>query len=521
MKLSYDVVILGTGIAGLSAAIKLAESGVSVGIITRQSKPEKSNSSYAQGGIIYTNVDDAATLVKDIMNASANTSNIEAAEILATRSPDILKNVLIEKAETDFERDEESELKYTMEAAHSASRIIYRGDFTGKAIQISLLNYLSDKKKFPNVDMIVSTTAIDLITPNHHGNNITQRYEENKVVGVYVFDQIKKKVNKIICKKVILATGGVSSIYLNHTNASGTRGDGHAMAVRAGAEIMNMEFIQFHPTTFYDPSTDRRFLISEALRGEGGILLNASGIRFMNNYHPDAELAPRDVVSRAIVEEMLKNKHDCVYLDITAKDPEWIKERFPTIYEYCLKRKIDITKDLIPVVPAAHYTCGGVKVDLKGKTNLKNLYAVGEVACNGLHGANRLASTSLLEGMTFASIASDDILGEIKNEKLYEFERIKNWEMAYEEYDLALISQDWQTLKQTMWNYVGLVRSRNRLNRSKAIMDELYFEINNFYKNTMLHDELIGLRNSIEVALLIQKASMRNSTSVGCFYLRD
>jgi L-aspartate oxidase len=521
MKTNYDVIILGTGIAGLSCGIKLAEAGVKIAIITRQNKPEKSNSTYAQGGIINTNSDDAASFVQDIMVASSNTSSIEAAQMLADRSPDILKEVLLEKANTDFDRNEEGQLKYTREAAHSSSRIIYKGDYTGRAIQVSLLNYISDKDRFPNVDILTSTTAIDLITPKHHGVNITQRYEQNKVIGVYAFDQIQNKVLKFITKKVVMATGGISAIYLNHTNASGTRGDGHAMAVRAGAEVSNMEFIQFHPTTFYDPSTDRRFLISEAVRGEGGILRNAAGEKFMENYHPDGELAPRDVVARAIVEEMLKTKQECVYLDITHKDSEWIRDRFPTIYQYCNERKIDITKDFIPVVPAAHYTCGGVKANLKGETNLINLYAIGEVACNGLHGANRLASTSLLEGLTFGSIAADEILPTLDSEVLYPEEKIKNWIMAEEDCDLALIAQDWLTLKLTMWNYVGLVRSTNRLNRSRAIIDQLYNETSNFYKNTKLHDELIGLRNSIEVAFLVQKASMRNSYSVGCFYLKD
>jgi L-aspartate oxidase len=293
------------------------------------------------------------------------------------------------------------------------------------------------------------------------------------------------------------------------------------MAHRAGAYVSNMEFIQFHPTTFYNRSSHRRFLVSEAVRGEGGRLLNSKGEAFMKKYHPDAELAPRDVVARAILEEMIKMKEDCVYLDITHKDPEYLRHRFPTINQYCLDNKVDMTKEPIPVVPAAHYTCGGVKTDLKGKTNLKNLYAVGEVACTGLHGANRLASTSLLEGLTWGYIAAENILKEIDLASDYQLNRIKDWSQGDEQIDLALIAQDQMTLKQTMWNYVGLSRSQNRLARARAMFIELHDEISKFYKNAQLHDELIGLRNGVEVAFMVLNASMRNKQSVGCFYLKD
>lgn len=520
MKKNYDILIIGTGIAGLTSALKLAEAGLEVAIVTRESKPEVTNTYWAQGGIIYSpkEAEDFEDLIGDIQKASANTSNVKAAKIIAEKSADILKEVLLDKVKTEFTLNTTGELRLTKEAAHSKSRIIYKGDFTGRAIQISLLNYLNDETRFPNITFFTSHTAIDLITPGHHGVYLSQRYEEDKVIGAYIYDQTTEVVKKIIAKKTILATGGIGALYLHHSNANGARGDGHAMAKRAGASVIDMEFIQFHPTTFYAGSSHRRFLISEAVRGEGGVLVNSKGEAFMHKYHEDKDLAPRDIVARAILSEMINNKDDCVYLDITHKEEEWLKERFPTIYEYCLTNKINIAKDPIPVVPAAHYTCGGVKTDLEGKTNLKNLYAVGEVACTGLHGANRLASTSLLEGLTFGHIAATDILQKIISEDNYDSDTIRNWSLGVESVDLGLISQDLSMLKQTMWNYLGLRRSKNRLARARAMFRELSDEIEKFYKNAKLHDELIGLRNGVEVAFMVLNASTRNKESQGCFY---
>jgi L-aspartate oxidase len=518
-----DILIIGSGISGLSAAIKLAEKKLKVTIVTREKRPEITNTFWAQGGIIYSpkDLNDQEDLIQDIMKASAFTSNIEAAKILTARSADIIEEVLIHKSHTDFAKDAEGELLFTKEAAHSRDRIIYNGDMTGKAIQVSLLNYLSNVDIFPNVTFLTSHTAIDLITPNHHGVDITQRYEENQVLGAYILDQGSKEVRKVLSKITILATGGIGALYLHHSNSEGARGDGHAMAHRAGAFVTNMEFIQFHPTTFYNRSSHRRFLISEAVRGEGGRLINANGESFMKKYHPDEELAPRDVVARAILEEMIAEKEDCVYLDISHKGEDYLRNRFPTINAYCLENKVDMTKGPIPVVPAAHYTCGGVKTDLKGRTNLNRLYAVGEVACTGLHGANRLASTSLLEGLTWGYIAAEDILVHIHAVQEYNPEKIKDWAQGHEEVDLALITQDQMTVKQTMWNYVGLSRSRNRLNRARAMFIELQDEISKFYKNAQMHDELIGLRNGVEVSFMVLNASLRNKQSVGCFYLKD
>jgi L-aspartate oxidase len=516
MNINFDVLIIGTGIAGLSTAARLAESGLRIGIVTRESDPTHTNTVYAQGGIIYPKGSEES-LVEDILKASSGTSSREAARLVATKSSEILEDLLMNKAEAHFEKDEFNKLRFTKEAAHSVPRILYKGDYTGKEIQIALLNYL--KNKFSsNVIFLTSHTSIDLITALHHGVNIEQRYEDNKVLGAYVLNQETKQVLKVLAKYTVLATGGIGSLYLHHSNSEGARGDGHAMAKRAGAILTDMEFIQFHPTTFYGGATHRRFLISEAVRGEGGILINSNGTRFMEKYHVDGELAPRDVVSRAIAHEIIQSKDDSVYLDISHKDKDWIINRFPTIYKHCLENDIDMTKEPIPVVPAAHYTCGGVKTNLSGETNLKNLYAVGEVACTGLHGANRLASTSLLEGMTFGYFAGNDILSKIKNENIYSSENIKNWIDGTKEVDTALITQDWMTLKQSMWNYVGLIRSKDRLARAEVMFRELHDEISRFYRDAKLVDSLIGLRNAVEVGQLVISASRRNNESIGCFY---
>lgn len=516
MNSNYDVLIIGTGIAGLSTAARLAEQGYNIAIVTRETDPTQTNTVYAQGGIIYSKGSEDS-LVEDILKASSGTSSREIATIVARESYKILEELLIKKAETHFETNDKNELLFTKEAAHSVPRILYRGDYTGKEIQITLLNYLKTRHS-GKVKFLTSHTAIDLITALHHGVKIEQRYEENKVLGAYVLNQETREVIKILAKFTVLATGGIGSLYQHNSNSEGARGDGHAMAKRAGAILADMEFIQFHPTTFYGGATHRRFLISEAVRGEGGILVNAKGERFMKKYHTDLELAPRDVVARAIAHEIIQSQDDCVYLDISHKDPIWIKNRFPTIYRYCKENDIDMTKESIPVVPAAHYTCGGVKTNKNGETNLKNLYAVGEVACTGLHGANRLASTSLLEGMTFGYFAASDILEKVQHEKIYDAEAIKNWIDGTHEVDTALIHQDWLTLKQTMWNYVGLIRSKDRLGRAEVMFRELHDEINRFYRDARLVDSLIGLRNAVEVGQQVISASRRNTQSVGCFY---
>ncbi|MBI2520026.1 MAG: FAD-dependent oxidoreductase [Bdellovibrio sp.] len=520
MDYQFDVLVLGSGVAGLATALTVLEKGLSVGLVTRARDPNNTNTSYAQGGIIYTSSDDGQ-LLEDIDKASAHTSNLEAAQILRRHSGRILEEILLKKAKTNFTRNEKGELLFTREAAHSCARIIYQGDFTGLEIQNSLMKYILEPSRFPKLTVLEGHTAIDLITPIHHGTDLRQRYEPHKVVGAYLFNRAKENVVKALARATVLATGGVGAVFLHHSNAEGARGDGHAMAKRAGAFLTDMEFIQFHPTTFFDRSGHRRFLISETVRGEGGILVNAKGERFMKRYHKDLELAPRDVVARAIAEEMIITRHDCVYLDISHKPSDWIVTRFPTIYRHCLENKVDMTKVAIPVVPSAHYTCGGVKTDLKGRTTLQNLYAVGEVACTGLHGANRLASTSLLEGLTFGHLAALDIADKMDEIPAYSPDSIRAWEEGKVDIETALIQQDWLTLKQTMWNYVGLIRTTDRLVRADAMLWELYVQTKNFYRDAKLKDSLIGLRNAIEVGLAIMQASRINRKSEGCFFRKN
>jgi L-aspartate oxidase len=513
---NHDVLIIGTGVAGLVSAIRLAECGAKVGIYTKELDPNVTNTNLAQGGIIYS---DDNLLVDDIFNASSKTSYRKSAEVLMEKSKKLVDTYLLEKAKTNFESDN-SVLKLTKEAAHSISRIIFKGDHTGREIQISLMNY---SKQNPNITFYTEHIAIDLITLNHHGLGKNDKYEKNKVLGAFFLH--KNDVVKVVANFTVLATGGVGNLYLNTTNSTASRGDGHAMAKRAGCQLMDMEFIQFHPTTLFLKNynkqlklNEKQFLLTEAIRGEGGILLNQNGERFMINYDPNQELASRDIVSQSITKEIIKTKSECVYLDISHKDSEWIKKRFPDIYSYCLSVGLDITTTAIPVVPAAHYTCGGVKTDLTGKTNLDRLYAVGEVACTGLHGANRLASTSLLEGLTYAHLASNDILwvGFINEDPSNIV--IKDWVYSTEQVENDYIEQDLFEIKSTMWNYVGIIRTQKNLKRAKLILQQLKDDIENFYKKAKLTNELIGLRNSVEIGLLIVDQSLQNNNPVGCFY---
>jgi len=511
----YDVLIIGSGIAGITAAIKLAEQNLKIAIVSKEKKLSGSNTFWAQGGIIYPE-NHNELLRKDIQNASADTSNDKAIDVLLENASKVFDEILLDKANVPFNLRKDGHLALTKEASHSEERIAYHKDCTGKAIEESINIKLNEFKN--NITFLKNYTAIDLITPSHHGVNLKQRYEDEKVVGAYLFDQENKSVVKVISKITILATGGIGAIYLHHTNAEGARGDGIAMASRAGAKITNMEFIQFHPTAFYDQNSHRRFLVSEAVRGEGAILKNKAGEEFMVKYHPDRELAPRDIVARSIVNELFDSGENCVYLDISHKDSKWIIDRFPTIHAHCLEHGFDMTKEGIPVVPAAHYLCGGIKCDEKGQTNLKNLYAIGEVSCTGLHGANRLASTSLLEGLTWGFLAAENIIKNISKVDFYDLDKILNWTLAKEDCDLALVAQDWLTVRQTMWNYVGVFRSYSRLKRAGALLNELSDEIHKFYKNAKLDDELIGLRNGVEVSQLILKSSIQNTKSEGCFY---
>lgn len=519
--LQTDVLIIGTGIAGATAALKLAEDpNRHITIITREPDPHESNTGYAQGGIISRGPDDSADLlVKDILEAGAGASLPEAARILAEDGPRVLDQILIAASRVPFDRGEGEDYEWGQEAAHSRRRILHVGDGTGRAIARGLVAQLKSK---PNIQWFTNATAVDLITYPHHSRNPLDTYKPIVCHGAYVFDRNKGAVHRTLAGVTVLATGGLGRIYRNTTNPVGARGDGLAMASRAGARIVNAEYVQFHPTALAVPGAEG-FLISEAVRGEGGILLTPEGQPFMAKYAPEwKDLAPRDVVARAIHQEMTEHAYTYVLLDIAShKDAEWIRERFPNIYATCLKAGIDITREPIPVVPAAHYFCGGVMVDEWGRTNIANLYAVGEVSCTGLHGANRLASTSLLEGLVWGNRAGEDIVKR-DNISLY-VENVPTWDESglTDDRDPALIQGDMQTIQNIMWHYVGLVRSGDRLSRAIRELRHLQNEIETFYRTTKLSDGLIGLRNAVEAALIVAQSAQHNRQSRGCHYRVD
>jgi L-aspartate oxidase len=521
--LQTDVLIIGTGIAGTTTALKLAEDpDLRITIITRELDPQESNTAYAQGGIISRGPDDSADLlVKDILEAGAGASLPSAAHILADEGPALLEKILIDVAGIAFDRDENGKMEWGQEAAHSRRRILHVGDGTGRAIERGLIEKLKSK---PNIQWFTNATAVDLITYPHHSREPLDTYKPITCHGAYVFDRNKGAVHRTLAGVTVLATGGIGRIYRNTTNPLGSRGDGLAMAWRAGARIINAEYVQFHPTALAVPGAEG-FLISEAVRGEGGILLTPEGQPFMEKYAPEwKDLAPRDVVARAIHQEMTEHNYTYVLLDIASHmDADALRERFPNIYATCLKAGVDITREPIPVVPAAHYFCGGVQVDKWGHADIANLYAVGEVSCTGLHGANRLASTSLLEGLVWGHRAAQHIVERDKTSLLPAPNDIPVWDESglTEDRDPALIQCDMETIQNIMWHYVGLVRSGDRLSRAIRELRHLQNEIDTFYRTTKLSDGLIGLRNAVEAALIVAQAAQHNRQSRGCHYRVD
>lgn len=521
--ITTDVLIIGSGIAGATAALTLAQDpNLRIVVMTREPDPNESNTRWAQGGIIYRGVDDSpALLAQDIIAAGAGATLPEAATILASEGPARLERLLLQQALVDFDREPDGELTLGQEAAHSRRRILHVSDRTGRSIIEALIAAM---RRHPNIELMTNATAVDLITYPHHSPDPLDTYQPVTCHGAYIFDRTAEVVHRIIARKTILATGGLGRIYRNTTNPAGARGDGLAMAHRAGARITNAEYIQFHPTTLAVPGA-YGFLISEAVRGEGGILLTPDGQPFMHKYDPQwRDLAPRDVVARAIHHEIEANNYPYVLLDIASHMPaEQIKVRFPTIYAECLRVGIDITQQPIPVMPAVHYSCGGVAVNSWGESTIKNLYAVGEVACTGLHGANRLASTSLLEGVVFGGRAAEHVLQHINDHVSPDGSLIPRWDESTltKESDPALIQGDMQTIQNIMWHYVGIVRSGVRLSRAIRELRHLQNEIEMFYRTTKLNDGLIGLRNAVEIGMVIAQAARHNRKSRGCHYRTD
>lgn len=522
MAESVDVLIIGCGVGGLSAALRLAaDRQRQVLVITRTPDPEESNTRYAQGGIVARGPGDSPEqLARDIVAAGAGLCWPPAVRLLASEGPQLVQDLLIEKAGVAFDRGADGELHYTCEGGHSLPRILHVGDATGRAIEQALLARL---RQMPNVALRTNRTAVDLITSAHHARDPLAVYRPVTCHGAYVLDRGTGDITPVLARATVLATGGVGRIYRHTTNPEGARGDGLAMAYRAGARVVNAEYIQFHPTTLAVPGSNN-FLISEAVRGEGGRLYTPDGRHFMEEYAPKwGDLAPRDVVARAIHNEMVTHGYPHVLLDLARHMPaERIRERFPTIYAACLQAGLDITTQPIPVVPAAHYFCGGVLVDEWGRTSIQGLYAVGEVSCTGVHGANRLASTSLLEGLVWGDRAGRDIAARDDLECVSEGE-IPDWESVESgtPADPVLIFRDARSIQHVMWLYVGLSRNTHRLARALQELSHLWEAIDGFYRATRLSDELIGLRNMAQAAWIVTRAAWHNHRSRGAHYRED
>ncbi len=513
-----DVLVLGTGISGATTALRLAEAGVQVTLVTRSELPGDTNTDWAQGGIVFRGEGDSPRLLaKDITRAGAGHCNPKAVRLLASEGPELVDELLVKQLQVPFDKTGEGELALALEGGHSLPRIVHAADATGHAIQVSLLQAVL---KHPNIRVLTGHTAVDLLTPTHHSRNRLAIYDGQSCVGAYLLNRKTGEVVRALAKYTVLATGGLGQIFLHTSNPPGSRGDGLAMAFRAGARVINAEFVQFHPTTFYHRNAPR-FLISEAVRGDGARLVHADGKPFMDKYNPEwKDLAPRDVVARSITLEMLHNGVPHVYLDLRSYIPkERIESHFPNIVKSCREYGIDPVKDLVPVAPGAHYFCGGVWVNEWGQTTIKHLYAIGEVSCTGLHGANRLASTSLLEGLVWGERAARDITTRLKKNEAPKAVDIPSWvDSGPYLPDPALLTQDLSVVQHMMWNYVGLVRTTRRLNRALRELRQLEIETERFYRATRVTDELIGLRNAVRCAILVTEAAWENKTSMGCHF---
>ena len=524
-RLRTNALVIGSGIAGCVAALTLAKAGLSVTLITAHDSLVSGNTPLAQGGIVYHGLnEDPKVLERDILTAGWKVNYVPAVRYLCRKGPQVLKEVLIDSLRIPFAHKDTDTWYLIKEGGHSVARILYIADHTGLNIMEGLAAAIAAT---PGVTVLTRRTAIDLLTTHHHARHTDFRYSlTNQCVGAYVFNEALRRVETILADFTVLATGGVGQVYLHTTNASGSIGSGLAIASRAGVRLQNAEYVQFHPTALFEGRrAGRRFLVSEAVRGDGARLVNSRGEAFMARFDQRGDLAPRDIVTRAIMEEMLGSGEDCVFLDASTikSDPA---ERFPTIFEKCRELGLEMGKDPIPVVPAAHYFCGGVLVDLRGRTTLERLYAAGEVSCTGTHGANRLASTSLLEGMLWGFSAAKDIVK--RHSRAWQIGRkiadsIPEWQNPgdIENEDPALIAQDWATIRHTMWNYVGITRSTARLKRAFEDLRSLSRNIQDFYKRTPISKPIIDLFHGCQTANIITQAALRNTRSLGCHYRVD
>ena len=511
--LRCDVLIIGSGLAGLTSALKLADHKKV--LIVSKREISDSSSQWAQGGVAAVmSVDDSIeSHVKDTELVGDGLTDPKVATFVASHGKEAIQ--WLTDLNVPFSRDEETrQFHLTKEGGHSHRRVVHAKDATGQAIQ----KILSEKvKAHPNITMLENHIAVDLITEKKSLK--VEKIKSNRCLGAYVLNNKTGKVITVASQETILAAGGVSKVYLYTTNPDVSTGDGVAMAWRAGCRVANMEFIQFHPTCLYHPKA-KSFLISEIVRGEGGLLKLPDGSRFMDDYDERGELASRDIVARAIDFEMKKRGIDCVYLDISHKSPDFIKSQFPTIYARCLELGIDITREWIPVVPAAHYSCGGVMTNLSGQTDIAHLYAIGETAYTGLHGANRLASNSLLECLVFGDAVAKHILHSKENISTYD---LPHWDESRvtDADEEILITHTWNELRRFMWNYVGIVRTNKRLSRALHRIHMLRDEVHEFYTNFKVSHNLIELRNLLQVAELIVESAIARHESRGLHFSRD
>ncbi len=516
MSHKTDFLVIGSGIAGLSFALKAAEYGEV--ILLAKSEVRETNTRYAQGGIasVMYEPDSFEKHIKDTVVAGSGYCNEKIVRMVVSEAPDRIEELIIQGV--GFDRTEDGKYDLAKEGGHSEHRVLHNKDKTGEEIQEVLTEKVLSHK---NITIRENCFAIDLITQHHLGQIVKRNTSGIECFGAYIFDQNLKEVETILSKICVVATGGIGNLYQTTTNPEIATGDGIAMVYRAKGIIENMEFIQFHPTSLHNPDVRPSFLITEALRGYGAVLRNSSGEKFMNRYDPRGSLAPRDIVARAIDNEMKVRGEDFVYLDGTHLDSKKLKNSFPNITKKCLSLGIDITKEMIPVVPAAHYLCGGVKVNENGESTVNRLYAIGEVASTGLHGANRLASNSLLEAVVYAHRAALDSSNRIKD--LCFHSDIPDWDFKGTNHpeELVLVTQNYKEMQMIMSNYVGIVRSDLRLERALKRLELIYIETEELYKKSLVSRRLIELRNLINVGYLVIKMASNRKDSLGLHYSID
>jgi L-aspartate oxidase len=513
----FDFVVVGSGIAGLTFALHASRHG-SVAIVTKRNADD-SNTAWAQGGIscVWSPEDTFEKHVADTLDAGAGLCREDVVRAIVEEAPSAIQWLIDSGVNFDRRIREDGEEEYDLgrEGGHSKRRILHARDTTGLEIEHKLLDQVRASKR---IRLLEHHFAIDLITTSKLGHAA-----QDRCVGLYVYDEERNRVLTVRSDRVILCTGGSGRVYLYTTNPKVATGDGVAMAWRAGAEIANMEFTQFHPTCLYHPQL-KSFLISEAVRGEGGRLIDKHGNTFMEKYDSRESLAPRDIVARAIDSEIKRTGGPCVYLDISHRDRDFLEKRFPNIYQTCLRVGIDPARDPIPVVPAAHYQCGGVRTDLNGATSLRGLYAVGEVACTGLHGANRLASNSLLEGAVVARRAVAHVVRSLPLKRRHQEPVVlPEWESgdAMDVDELVVVYHNWDEIRRLMWDYVGIVRTTKRLQRAATRLRNLQREVQEFYWNFKVGTELLELRNLLDTASLIVDCASRRKESRGLHYTLD